>query len=496
MLRTIIQYAVAGTCACAYALCPAQAQEAAASDAATAVAPSAQSSGKKNTAAIGSINKPKPTVTAREQLPSTTITMTVGAIEIFPVKGKVQRVALGSGSILSTTTVDDSLLVIAEQVGVTSMMVWTNRAVQTYRVQVVPKDMTEVRAKVDELIRGMPRVTAIQIGAELVLTGSAHKEALAQLSKALQGTPGLVFNLKEDGGSPYTRSVLFRLHFIEVKRSLIENIGIDWAQSANGPTFGAMGVLRNDGVYSALPQVTTGQDLLGPTPPFVKYGASKGGLFLGLATAISSRINAGISTGDIRVLASPELTAKSGGKAKLQVGGEVPIPTAAGFGAVNVVYKPYGIMFSIEPEIGADDVITAKISTELSQIDPAVTVGGFPGFLTRTTSTDVSLKAGEVVALSGLVNSEMSNAIDRVPGISAVPVLGRLFRSDDFRNNKTELFVLLEPQIITAGDGLASQLRDRGLTTKKEFEDKVLELQPKPEPYVDPQRGRGVDYRN
>ncbi len=153
-------------------------------------------------------------------------------------------------------------------------------------------------------------------------------------------------------------------------------------------------------------------------------------------------------------------------------------------------------MFSIEPEIGADDVITAKISTELSQIDPAVTVGGFPGFLTRTTSTDVSLKAGEVVALSGLVNSEMSNAIDRVPGISAVPVLGRLFRSDDFRNNKTELFVLLEPQIITAGDGLASQLRDRGLTTKKEFEDKVLELQPKPEPYVDPQRGRGVDYRN
>ncbi|UUZ57131.1 type II and III secretion system protein [Massilia sp. H-1] len=63
----------------------------------------------------------------------------------------------------------------------------------------------------------------------------------------------------------------------------------------------------------------------------------------------------------------------------------------------------------------ADNTITAKLSTELSQIDPAVNVQGIPGFITRNTSTELSIKPGEVVALSGLVNSELSNAIDRVP---------------------------------------------------------------------------------
>jgi pilus assembly protein CpaC len=56
-------------------------------------------------------------------------------------------------------------------------------------------------------------------------------------------------------------------------------------------------------------------------------------------------------------------------------------------------------------------------------------------------------------------------------------VLGRLFRSDDFRNSKSELVVLLEPEIIEAGDGLAQQLRDRGQNLKQDFDNKVKELQ-------------------
>ena len=249
---------------------------------------------------------------------------------------------------------------------------------------------------------------------------------------------------------------------------------------------GLTGVARATGVYRDGRQREAGDDLLAAVPPFRQIGSARDGAFLGLATTITSRLNLGISNGDVRLLASPELTAKSGGKARLQVGGEVPIPLAGAFGATTVEFKPYGIILAIEPQIDAADVITAKISTELSQIDPAVSVAGIPGFITRSTATEVSLKAGEMIALSGLVNSEMSTAIDRVPALSRIPILGRLFRSDDFRTNRTELVVLLEPEIIAPGDGLAQQLRQRGEAHIGTFGDKLEQLRQSHLPFPAP----------
>lgn len=430
-----------------------------------------------------SIPKVLPEPVPLEYLEKKPLTITLGAIELVPVKGKITRVALGSAAVVSSTAVDSHLLLIAEQVGTTTLMIWADRVVHSYAVQVVPKDLLAVRSMVDGLIAGTPGISVQQYGSELVVSGTAHKAMLSRLNSSLKDLPGVKLNVTEDTGSPYTRSVLFRLHFIEVKKSLIEKIGIDWAKDAQGPIFGAQGIASDTGIYRDFARQTAeGDGVLSNSPPFLARGSTRGGVFLGLATTIASRINLGISSGDVRVLASPELTAKSGGSAKLQVGGEVPIPISGGLGAVNVVFKPYGVLFSIEPQIDANDVITAKVSTELSQIDPSVTVGGIPGFLNRTTSTEVSLKPGEMVALSGLVLSEMSNAVDRVPGLSNVPVFGRLFKSDDFRDRKTELIVLLEPEIISAGDGLAQQLKVRGLANVKDFENSVKEKDRKPQP--------------
>ncbi|MRW90366.1 hypothetical protein GJ699_10245 [Duganella sp. FT80W] len=422
-----------------------------------------------------------------QYLPTQPLTITVGEIQMLPIEGKIVRLALGAGNLLSTTTVDQNLLLIAEQVGATSLLVWTPTTVYSYRVQVVPKGMEELKAKVAKLTQGMDGVTVEQLGPELVLGGVAHKDALKRLAAALQGTPNLILNVREDPGSAYTQSVLFRLHFVEVKRSLLEQIGINWDKTANGPTFGYTGVASAKGIYDGTRQIQSGDNLLDATNPiFVQRGTTRSGLFFGLATTITSRLNLGISDGDVRLLSSPELTAKSGGKARLQVGGEVPIPLANGFGTTTVEFKPYGVILSIEPVIDANNVVTAKISTEMSQIDPAVTVSGIPGFLTRSTATEISLKQGEMIALSGLVNSEMSTAIDRVPALSRIPILGRLFRSDDFRNNRTELIVLLEPEIIKPGDGLAEQLRQRGVENKRIFEDKVEERQRNTLPFPTP----------
>ena len=424
--------------------------------------------------------------------PTVPLTLAVGEIKLLPVSGKVSRVALGSGAVLSATAVERNLLLIAEKVGDTSLLVWSGGGVQRYRVQVVATHMQQVRAKVEALTRDEKGIVLSALGPDLLLSGVAHKETLARLNAALGEMPNVINNIREDQGSAYTRSVLFKLSFIEVKRTLLENIGISWSTTAQGPTFGATGVATNTGLYNPLPPPQNLNNLLDPAPAFISRNGSTGGVFLGLATTIASRINLGVNDGDARVLASPELTARSGGKAKLQVGGEVPIPLTGAFGATTVEFKPYGIMFAIEPTIDANDTISAKLSTELSQIDPSVSVGGIPGFITRNTATEISIKPGEIVALSGLVNSELSSSIDRVPGLSRIPLFGRLFRSDDFRNRKTELVVFVEAEIIHAGDGLARQLGARGQGAVRDFENKVRqEVPPQFPPQTPPPPAKG-----
>jgi pilus assembly protein CpaC len=420
-------------------------------------------------------------------VPMESVSLALGEIRMLPVRGKVRRIAVGNGSYLSATTVDSSLMLIGEQVGTTMLMVWTDRSVHTWQVRVVPSDFAATRRVVDNILKGAGGVSVQEIDSKLVISGVAHRATLEQLATAVANVPGVVLNVRPDEGSPLVRSVLFRLHFVEVNKSLLEKIGIQWSKDAVGPTLGVQGAPIVEGIYRPIPPAQQGDNLLSPVPPFVTRSGRTSGIFLGLASTLASRINLGVSDGDARILASPELTAKSGGKARLQVGGEIPIPMAGAFGSQTVEFKPYGIIFSIEPTIDGSDIITAKLATELSQIDPAVTIAGIPGFLTRSTSTEISVKPGEMIALSGLVNSELSNAIDKVPGLGNIPILGRLFRSDDFRSKKTDLVVLLEPEIITPGDGMASRLRERGVQNTREFEGKVAPKAPaKPaDPFVD-----------
>lgn len=434
-------------------------------------------------ATVRSVAPGVPPATAPEVLPAQDVSLALGEIRMLPVAGKVRRIAVGNGAQVSATTVDNSLMLIGEQVGQTMLMVWSDRQVHTFRVKVVASDHAATRRLIENVLQGVPDIAIEEYDSKLVVSGTVHQATHDQLSAAVKGVPGVVLNLRTDQGAPLVRSVLFRLHFVEVNKSLLEKIGIQWSKEANGPTLAAQAVPIREGIYKNITPAQPNDNLLAPVPPFVTRNGHTSGLFFGLATSIASRLNLGVSDGDARILASPELTAKSGGKARLQVGGEIPIPMAGAFGTQTVEFKPYGIIFSIEPLIDKGDVITAKLSTELSQIDPAVTIAGIPGFLTRSTSTEISVKPGEMVALSGLVNAELSNAIDKVPGLGNIPILGRLFRSDDFRSRKSDLVVLLEPEIIVAGEGIAQQLRARGQQNRQEFEDRVA---PPPAPVVPP----------
>ena len=170
-----------------------------------------------------------------------------------------------------------------------------------------------------------------------------------------------------------------------------------------------------------------------------------------LFSELSSRIDLLQQEGLAFTLAEPVLSSRSGDAARFVSGGEIPIPVTDGLGATDVQYKEYGLILQVRPHAGRDGTIHAEIDLELSQIDPSVRVGDFPGFIKRQTSTAFNVADGETVAIAGLLMRESSRDRAAVPGLGATPVAGALFRSRRRQQRETELLVLISPRRYDAG---------------------------------------------
>ena len=157
-----------------------------------------------------------------------------------------------------------------------------------------------------------------------------------------------------------------------------------------------------------------------------------------------------VQTGDAIILAEPRLSARSGGKAEFLAGGEIPVVTQGGLGSTNVEFKEFGIILKISPIVDDENNVMATVNTEVSAVDASLSVGGVPAFLTRKTTTDVSMKDGETLVLSGLVDRSLGESIDKFPILGDIPVIGALFSSTKWQNDLSELVIFVTPTVFDA----------------------------------------------
>ncbi|MEM6602834.1 MAG: type II and III secretion system protein family protein [Pseudomonadota bacterium] len=152
----------------------------------------------------------------------------------------------------------------------------------------------------------------------------------------------------------------------------------------------------------------------------------------------------------IKTLAEPNLTALSGESAKFLAGGELPFLISQTFGQATVDFKPFGIGLAFTPMVLNEGRISLKISTEVSEISGTVTSGNssFPGLAVRRAETTVEMPSGGSLVMAGLIREDARRSIDSTPGVKDVPILGPLFRSNDFKANESELAVLVSPYLI------------------------------------------------
>ncbi|MFK7996002.1 MAG: type II and III secretion system protein family protein [Granulosicoccus sp.] len=237
------------------------------------------------------------------------------------------------------------------------------------------------------------------------------------------------------------RTVRMRVRMVEFRKNALGRLGIDWSDSTTGPGLAMVGDAISNDLFR--PAVESFNGLPTNVAPFSTY--------FGIASNITSRINFLAQNGDAVTLAEPVLSAMNGGEASFLAGGEVPYPSIGENGQTQVEFKEYGVKLSVAPLIDSAGNVRARVETEISQLDSSVSVQGTPGLLTRRAQTEVTVRSGETIVVSGLLSSESSADTDLLPGLGRLPVIGRLFRSRGQRNAVSELVIFITPEVIEPG---------------------------------------------
>jgi len=220
---------------------------------------------------------------------------------------------------------------------------------------------------------------------------------------------------------------------LEMSRTDLQKIGLSWPESVSL-------------TEAALSDVTT------PTA-LKQFGTSIS------RGSITATINALVRKNRARLLAEPKLATLSGKTAESFLGGEVPIlstsSTGVGTGVIttNIEFKKVGVKLKITPTVGEkDDRITTVMESEVSAIDTstAITISGIvvPGFKVRRAQSEFISASGETIIVAGLLQTEDTKAVDQVPALGSLPVLGRLFKSPEFQSRQTELVIAVTPELV------------------------------------------------
>lgn len=388
-----------------------------------------------------------------------------GQASVYVLPSALKRVAVGSGELLEVTNVGRrELIMMGLKAGATTVHLWLQDGRQiSVPVDILDGDTSSLVQTVQTLLADVENLRVHAVADRVVITGQDINPGVASRIEAIKKIYPTVLDFTSADPVGMRPMVQMDVKIMEFDSNALEELGIEWDNVIQGPVAGIVKDFTNNDYYRINPEQSPANGVLLPN----RLSGTQA--FFGIATQIGSAINLLMNKGKAFLLASPQLSARSGGQAHFLVGGEVPIPIPQGFGQVTVDYKEYGIKLDIEPLVNLNQDISTRILAEVSRVDPTVTVQGVPGFLTRRTESEINVHAGQTIVISGLIDSSAQQDAKKLPLLGEIPILGKLFRSDGFRGNRTELVMFVTPRIISPDsqenlDGLerARQIQERG----------------------------------
>lgn len=268
------------------------------------------------------------------------------------------------------------------------------------------------RAKAESTVRqriksaGLAGIEVKSAGNSIILHGDADSQADKELAEELARQ--VMRDARSQIRVPFERGarLRFRAKILEVLKNSGSSMGLQWSE----------------GVPSAIQ---------------ISSGFAKANLALEAALRMMEK------KGQARLLSQPELLLNEKGVAELKVGGEIPVQMQTrNFSAIQ--WKPYGLLLKLELPGVARGLARARITVEITSLDPANGVDGVPALRVSRMDTQVDMEVGKAVLLSGLMENRESRNLKGIPLLGDIPVLGELFRSRDFQQNRSELVILIE----------------------------------------------------
>ena len=243
--------------------------------------------------------------------------------------------------------------------------------------------------------------------------------------------------------APVAKQIILKVRFAELDRTVSQQFGVNFLSTGADHTLGTLGTqqfsppqLSNDGKFTI-------SDAL-------NIFAFRRDLNLGaLVKALQAQ-------GVLQILAEPNLVTTNGKEASFLVGGEFPVPVLQGggnAGAVTIQFREFGIRLLFKPELTENNTIKLYVKPEVSTIDlaNAVTFSGFtiPALATRRMETNIELGAGQSFVIAGLIDDRVTESFNKLPGLANIPILGTLFRSRSQNRSKSELVIIVTPEVVT-----------------------------------------------
>lgn len=165
------------------------------------------------------------------------------------------------------------------------------------------------------------------------------------------------------------------------------------------------------------------------------------------ADSFDLAINAAEKAGEAKILASPNLICRSGKEAEFFAGGEFPIKVVH-LRSTEILWKRYGINLKLKPVIDPLGQMSLQIESEVSTLDRSITIDDVPAIHSNRVSSFFDLIGSRTIAISGLIKSEVSESTEGVPFLKNIPILGALFSSKNFQENKSELVIFVTPELL------------------------------------------------
>jgi pilus assembly protein CpaC len=361
----------------------------------------------------------------------------------------IRRLSVANGEIAEAVAVSSTeVLINGKTPGQTSLILWDSKGYRTrYEVHVIASDskIEAVRRELTEELPGQDVSLTLQDG-NVFLRGTVQDVTAADRAVSIASTLGKVINLLRvlvPAGEP---QILLKVRFANIDRSATSQLGLNlFSTSAKGVGSISAGQFGGPPSFDLAkqPASATLSNLLNIFfyRPDLNFGA--------MIQALEAKSL-------LQILAEPNLLTLSGRPASFLAGGEFPFPTlqggGAGVGQVTIQFKEFGIRLNFLPTVTARGTINLVVTPEVSSLDYAngLTVSGatIPGLATRRVQTEVELENGQSFVIAGLLDNQITETLNKIPGLANIPLLGKLFQSRSLAKNNTELLVMVTPELV------------------------------------------------